>query len=130
METTLFLVMAIFAGEPLGPLPGIFSLLVGVAGWYYLFYSRAAEKLGGIERAEVNRTRLRLRRIGGFVMLLLAIATYAGFYTFDPKHAPAAFVATWIAVFILLFLVVLLALLDVRLTAQLRRKRPTPPNTP
>jgi drug/metabolite transporter (DMT)-like permease len=111
----------------MGPLPGIFSLLVGVAGWYYLFYSRAAEKLGAIENQQVNRHRSRLRRIGGFVMLLLAIATYAGFYTFDPKHAPTAFVFTWISVFVLLFLVVFLALMDVRLTAQLRRKRPIPP---
>ena len=27
-------------------LPGILSLLIAVAGWHYLFYSRAAHRLG------------------------------------------------------------------------------------
>ena len=107
----------------MGSLPAIFSLLVGIAGWYYLFYSRAAENLGPIESAPVNRRRARLRRVGGFVMLLLAVCMYAGFYTFDAKRSPAAFVLTWIAVFVLLLIVVLLALLDLRLTAKLRRDR-------
>ena len=114
----------------MGSLPGIFSLIVGAAGWYYLFYSRAAEKLVAIEAAEVNRQRSRLRRLGGFCMLLLAVCMSAGFYTFDPKRAPAAFLATWITVFFLLFLIVLFALLDVRLTAKLRRGRNKPPSTP
>jgi peptidoglycan/LPS O-acetylase OafA/YrhL len=113
----------------MGPLPGIFSLIVGVAGWYYLFYSRAAEKLGGIEAIQINRHRSRLRRIGGFTMLILAGLMYVGFYLFDAKRSPAAFMLTWIAVFFLLFLIVLLALMDVRLTAKLRRDRLKPPPT-
>ena len=114
----------------MGSIPGIFSLLVGVAGWYYLFYSRAAEKLVGIEAIEINRQRSRLRRMGGFCMLLLAVCMYAGFYTFDPKHSAVAFTMTWITVFFLLFLIVLFALLDIRLTAKLRRDRIQPPPTP
>ena len=114
----------------MGPLPGIFSLLVGAAGWYYLFYSQAAQNLGGIEGHAASQRRGRLRRIGGFCMLLLAIGNYAGFYTFDPKRSPDAFLLTWITVFVLLFLIVLLALLDLRLTAKLRRNRPNPPPAP
>ena len=111
----------------MGSLPGIFSLLVGVAGWYYLFYSRAVEKLGGIETADVNRQRARLRRLGGFLMLLLAVGMYAGIYTIEAKRTPAVFLLIWIAVFILLLLIVLLAFLDVRLTGKLRRERAKPP---
>jgi peptidoglycan/LPS O-acetylase OafA/YrhL len=114
----------------MGPLPGIFSLLVGAAGWYYLFYSRAAQDLGGIEGRATSHRRGRLRRVGGLLMLLLGIGIFAGFYTFDPKRAPAAFLLTWIGVFVLLFLIVLLALLDLRLTAKLRRNRPNPPSAP
>ena len=114
----------------MGALPGIFSLLVGACGWYYLFYSRAALKLGGVEDAPTNLRRQRLRRIGGFTMLLLAIFIYAGFYTVEAKTSPAAFLLTWIMVFVLLFLIVLLALLDLRLTAKLRRDRNRPPSVP
>ena len=110
----------------MGSLPGWFSLLVGVAGWYYLFYSRAASKLGGIESEPINRQRARLRRLGGFVMLLLAIAMYAGFYTFDPKRSPVAFMLVWSTVFVLLLLIVFLAFLDLRLTARLRQNRARP----
>lgn len=114
----------------MGVLPGIFSLLVGACGWYYLFYSRAARKLEGVEDDATNRRRGRLRRIGGMTMLLLAVFIYAGFYTVDAKHSPAAFLLTWVVVFVLLFLIVLLALVDLRLTARLRRNRTKPPTLP
>ena len=35
----------------------IFALLVAACGWYYLFYSRAAERLEGIEENRANRVR-------------------------------------------------------------------------
>ena len=56
-------------------------------------------------------------------MLLFGGFFYAGYYTVDEKISPAAFVIVWLTVIVLLLLIVLLALLDVRLTAQLRRKR-------
>ena len=114
----------------MGPLPAIFSLLVGACGWYYLIYSRTAENLGGIEGHATSHRRGRLRRIGGFLMLLLGVGISAGCYTFDSKGSPAGFLLTWIAVFVLLFLIVLFALLDLRLTAKLRRNRPNPPPAP
>lgn len=112
-------------------LTGVFSLLVAACGWYYMFYSRAATNLSGVEDEGINRRRQRLRRIGGFVMLVLGVALFAGFNTVDAHSGPQAFLLTWLAVFLLLFTIVLLALVDLRLTWKLRhRKRgfdPLPP---
>jgi drug/metabolite transporter (DMT)-like permease len=112
---------------PMRPLAGIFALLVAIAGWHYLFYSKAAQRLahqsGGLEDDRTNRSRVHLRRANGVVMLLLAGFFFAGFYTVDPKTTPSAFVYVWTTVFFLMFVIVALALLDVRLTARLRRDR-------
>ena len=101
--------------------PAILAFVVGVAGWYYLFYSKAAGRLGGIESPAANNRRSRLRRINGVAMLLLAVGFYAGF-KFDPDSHPAVFLCLWIVVMLLLLLVVVLAIADLRLTARLRRK--------
>jgi len=105
----------------------IFSLAVAAAGWYYMFYSRAADKLGAVEDQAINQKRSRLRRIGGFAMFLLAVFLFAGSHSVDEKTSPLAFLVIWITVFILLFVIVVLALVDVRLTARLRRRRLNPP---
>src|SRR4051794_21059225 len=52
---------------------GIFALLVAAIGWYYLFYSRAAQKLGSIEEEQTNRRRGTLRRVNAVIMLLMAV---------------------------------------------------------
>jgi 4-amino-4-deoxy-L-arabinose transferase-like glycosyltransferase len=101
----------------------IFSLLVAAAGWYYMFYSRAVANLSGIENESLNRRRQRLRRIGGFVMFVLAIALFAGFHSVDSSTSAQAFVLVWLAVFLLLLTVLLLAMADLRLTWKLRRGR-------
>jgi drug/metabolite transporter (DMT)-like permease len=101
----------------------IFSLLVAAAGWYYMFYSRAASNLTGIEDEQLNHRRQRLRQIGGFVMLLLAVALFAGFHTVDAKTSAQAFLLVWMAVFLLLMTIVLLAMVDLRLTWKLRHRR-------
>lgn len=103
-------------------LPTILSLLIGAAGWYYLFYSRAAHQLRGMEHAAHNQRRIRLRRVGGFLMLLLAVAFFAGFETVNPRENPDAFVLVWVAVMVLLALIVVLALIDLRLTWHMRNK--------
>jgi hypothetical protein len=104
-------------------LPDILALLIGVAGWYYLFYSRAAHKLGEIEDPQLNNRRVRLRRINGFVLLLLAIAWYAGFHSVDMEHPSVALMYIWFAVLFLLLLTVILGMIDLRLTMRLRRPR-------
>lgn len=104
-------------------LPDILALLVAAAGWYYMFYSRAAHKLGSIENAKLNLERIRLRRINGFIMMLFAIFFFAGLNTVDPKRHPAVFLLVWGCAFALLGTMVVLALVDVRLTARLRRRR-------
>lgn len=104
-------------------LPGVLALLVATSGWFYMFYSRAAHKLEGIEANPVNRKRRRLRQVNGFVMMLLAIAFFAGSYTFDIDRAPLKYIGVWLAALVLLAAMVVLALLDVRMTVQLRERR-------
>ena len=104
------------------PLLAIFALLGGAIGWYYLFYSRAAENLGGIEDIRANRLRGLLRRANAVIMLLMAVGIAAGTYRFDRDGAENEFVLTWAAVMMLLLLFVGLALIDVRLTWKLRRR--------
>ena len=107
----------------MGALTSIFSLLVGAAGWYYMFYSRAALKLQAVEGEQRNRLRQRCRQANGFVMFLLGIGLYAGFNSADPQTSAQTFVTIWMGVFILLLAIVLLALVDLRLTWRLRHSR-------
>ena len=101
----------------------IFALIVAAAGWYYMFYSRAAERLAEVEEQQLNQRRVRLRRICGFAMLLLAVCFFTLFWTFDPEQSRVAFALMMLAVLILLATVVILALIDVRLTYRLRQQR-------
>ena len=102
-------------------LPAIFALLVGAIGWYYLFYSKAASRLGGIEEQRANHLRGLLRRINAILMLLLAVGIALGMYKFDPDRNKVEFALTWSAVMFVLLAVVVLGLIDVRLTWKLRR---------
>lgn len=104
------------------PLTAILAVLTGVAGWFYLFYSKAATGLGGIEHQQPNLRRVRLRRINGFVMIILAALLYVGTYATDEHAHPAVFVGAWLGVTALLGVVVLLVLADVRLTLRLREQ--------
>src|SRR3712207_303702 len=99
------------------------ALLIGIAGWYYLFYSKVASNLAGIEAQRLNRLRVWLRRAGGLVLVVLAPVFFAGFHTVDPAEDPQAFVAVWVCVMCLLGVNVLLAMVDVGLTIKLRRQR-------
>jgi hypothetical protein len=109
------------------PLSGILSLLIALSGWYYMFYSRAAQRLGPVEGTTANLQRIRLRRVNGFMMFVLAVCLFSGVWTFDSHSTPRAFLTVWSVAIVLLFVIVLLALLDVRLTHRLRR-RATPPD--
>ena len=102
-------------------LPGILALMIAIAGWFYMFYSKAAANLGGVENEQLNLKRIRLRRVGGFVMLLLAVAFFMLFYTFDSKEQAQEFVLTLLAVLLLLCMILVLGLIDLRLTLKLRR---------
>jgi hypothetical protein len=102
-------------------LTAVLSLLAAVAGWYYMFYSIAAQKLGGIEEQSINQWRIRLRRIGGFAMFLLAVLMFAGVWSVDERGSPGAYLLIWAGVIALLLLIVILAFFDLRLTAKLRR---------
>ena len=107
-------------------LPAAFSLLVAIAGWYYMFYSGAAARLESIEGQSANRARRRLRRIGGCFMLALGALFFAGFHAVDAQAAPRAFVAVWLSIFALLLAIVILAIIDMRLTRKMRERRREP----
>lgn len=102
------------------PLLAIFALLVAAVGWYYLFYSRAAERLEGVEEDRDNRRRGILRRTNGIIMLLMAVGIAAGTLRME-RLTPEVLMLTWLGVMVLLFVSVVLALIDVRLTLKLRR---------
>src|SRR5215213_4694385 len=98
-------------------LPAMFSLLVAAAGWFYMFYSRAAHNLAGVEADALNLRRIRLRRVGGFMMFLLAVTFFIGFQPYV-ESSRGAFLGVWILVMFLLLAIVVLGLIDLRLTWQ------------
>jgi hypothetical protein len=103
---------------------GIFALLTAGAGWFYLFYSRAAHRLAGVEDQRLNGRRVALRRVGGVAMLLLGAFFFAGFYALDePQWSRGVLTGVWLTVFALLVVIVILAMIDLRLTSQLRQRR-------
>jgi len=104
-------------------LSGIFALLIAAAGWFYMFYSNAAHKLAGIEETAINTRRIRLRRVGGFLLILLAMLLYIGSAVVSWDPPTIWFAATWLGVMLLLGVVTILALVDLRLTNQLRQRR-------
>ena len=101
----------------------LFAILTFGAGWYYIFYSRAAQKLESVETRRFNVLRVRLRRVGGGFMMLLGALFFAGFQDLRP----AAFVWVWIGVLATLCAIVILALIDLRLTWKLQQERKRPP---
>jgi hypothetical protein len=109
----------------------IFALACGVAGWFYLFYSKAAAKLASFESPAKNTLRIRLRRLCGAAMVLLGAAFYAGFNAVDDRRHPAIYLAVWMASMFLLLLIVGLVAADIHLTKTIRRKpRDTSGNHP
>lgn len=111
-------------------LPAILCSLIAVAGWHYLFYSRAAHHLSAIEHPSLNLARIRLRRVNGFILLLISVGMFAGFYTFDAQTRPTAFVVTWSVVMFLFLVMLLLVYVDVWMIMRLRRRKPpAPPST-
>jgi H+/gluconate symporter-like permease len=99
----------------------ILSLLIGIAGWYYLLYSRAAHRLSIIESQKPNTRRIVLRRVNGAAMIVLAVLLYVATNGIDVQERPGAFAAVFLAVLVLLLAIVVLAMIDVRMTLKLRR---------
>lgn len=101
-------------------LPAIFALLCGAAGWFYFLHASRAAYLEGMEQPRDNALRIRLRRIGGVLMFVLAIAFYAS-YALSQRHGNPLLVLLCMAVTILLLPVILfLAWVDLRLTRKMR----------
>lgn len=102
-------------------LPGAFALLVAAAGWYYAFYSQAAQKLSGVESPANNRLRIRLRRINGCLMIGLGISVYLFAASFEQRWNVKWMALLVLALLALALAISALALVDVMLTRRLRR---------
>jgi L-asparagine transporter-like permease len=100
----------------------ILALLCGVAGWFYLFYSKAAARLSYVELKRDNALRVSLRRICGAAMFLLCFVLYVAINAVDDQTSPRAFLIVWLAVLLLLLVIVPLSMIDLRLTAKLRHR--------
>src|SRR5690349_19902640 len=103
-------------------LPAVFSMRVAACGWLYMFYSSAAQQLAGIENNAINQKRIRLRRVGGCCMILLAITFYVGSDALN-RHDLGLFSGMMLAVLALMAATLVLALIDLRLTGELRRRK-------
>src|SRR5215212_5949954 len=103
----------------------IFSLCVAAAGWYYVFYSKAASRLCGIEETNINSMRVWLRRVNGLLMFLLAVCFFAGFFAVDIEHPNKIAAYVWLAVCGLVLMLLALGLVDLRLTFKLRSAQRT-----
>ena len=101
----------------------IFSLFIAACGWYYMFYSRAANRLLEIENSNVNTMRVWLRKINGLLMFLLAICFFAGFFAVDLDHPTRMAAIVWLAVCGLVLALLALGLVDLRLTWRLRNSQ-------
>jgi UDP-N-acetylmuramyl pentapeptide phosphotransferase/UDP-N-acetylglucosamine-1-phosphate transferase len=100
-------------------LPGIFSLVVAAAGWFYMFYSTAASRLASAEPSPANVLRVRMRRIGGLAMILLAIAFYVMFAALA-REDPVLAGTCLLVVCLLMSAIIVLGLVDLRLTHRIR----------
>jgi hypothetical protein len=98
-------------------------LMIAAAGWYYLFYSRAAHRLGAIEAADANRWRVLLRRCNGLLMMALAALVYIAAASQIPEKSPSLAEGLLLGIVILLGVCVLLAWIDIRMTMNLRNRR-------
>ena len=105
------------------PLAAAFSFVVAAAGWYYTLYAREQGGVTGEAAGRINRSRQRLRRFGGVVMMALAICLFAGFWSVDWETPTWAFVGIWVSVMALLGAIVVLGILDLRLTWKLHKVR-------
>jgi hypothetical protein len=99
--------------------PSIVAVLIAAAGWYYMLYSRAAGRLASIEGERTNRHRIRLRRFGGGLVMLLGILLFAG----SQELSAVPYLAIWSGVMLLLLALCIMALIDLRLTWNLRHRR-------
>ena len=110
-------------------LAGTLSLLIAAAGWYYMFYSRAAQKLSGIEETAANNRRIRLRRLNGLTMCALAVVMYIGVAALAQTDASGnarpnvqIFLGMMTLLLVLIVILLVLGLMDLRLTHELRKR--------
>jgi hypothetical protein len=100
--------------------PAVFSLLVAVAGFFYLQHAGGAGRLADLEGQKENALRIRLRRFGGAAMIGLALAFYVGFSVADRRGSPLLVLACLCVIVLLLPVILFLAWVDLRMTRRMR----------
>ena len=103
--------------------PDLLALACGIAGWFYLFYSKAAAKLAVFESPRQNNLRIMLRRTCGAALVLLGALFFAGF-NINEHRTPGVYLAIWSGALVLLLIIIALVAADLRLTYKLRNKKP------
>ncbi len=101
-------------------LPAIFSLLVAASGWFYIQHAARASVLKGYETDRDNLLRIRLRRVGGGLMMGLAVAFYVGYVLASQPGRTIIAMICMLLVMILLPIILFLAYIDLRLTRKMR----------
>jgi UDP-N-acetylmuramyl pentapeptide phosphotransferase/UDP-N-acetylglucosamine-1-phosphate transferase len=110
-------------------IPAAFAFLVAAAGWFYVLHASRARHLLGFEEERDNNLRIRLRRICGGTMMVLALAFYLGYVLAERQAKPIWVLLCLLLVMLLLPVILFLAWVDLRLTRKMReslkqRKKP------
>ena len=100
-------------------MPGIFAIVLAAVGGWYVFMSKAATDLAGIEAKRRNRQRVKLRRLNGVVIVLMSGALFVLLAAAD-RRDPNLAIWGMLLMCVLLTTSLALAVRDIRLTRQLR----------
>lgn len=112
------------------PLALAVSLPIAVVGIYYLVWASTAAELESVEGHRINRLRVRLRRLNGLILVLVAMAMYllvsrSMFLETGERPGLVGPIAL-LAMIPLVFVMSVLAYLDLYLTRKLGQNLPRP----
>ena len=102
----------------------IFCTLVVAAGWYYLSRSDAVAALEGFESPRRNKTRRKVRRMGAWAMILLAISVYWMIVEAKRGTSPIRLLLSLLLSSLAILTMLLCAAVDMYLTHRLGKSRP------
>lgn len=85
--------------------------IVGLFGLYYMLGSFPF-LLEGVDSDRRRNFRRRLRRVGGTLLVMLALLLYAGLRQIEPKTNPLLFLACWGSIGLILLGIFALAIID------------------
>lgn len=114
-------------------LSGLFCGLAALGAATYLVAARPSKRRRGIwllESAEAFDRRMRRRRLGAALLIVISAALFVGLSLLQPTSAPSGYVAYWLIVLAMLVWLVGLGLIDLMQTRRLFRKTSTREQAP